>query len=138
MGEDFKHGTGHGVGYLLNVHEGPNSFRWKIVPGGNAVLEEGMITSDEPGYYREDGFGIRHENLILCLKDKKTPYGQFMRFENLTFVPFDWDAIDVRYMTESDVCRLNRYHKAVYEKISPFLSEDEKIWLEEKTRERLK
>ena len=68
MGEDFKHGTGHGVGYLLNVHEGPNSFRWKIVPGGNAVLEEGMITSDEPGYYREDGFGIRHENLMVCKK----------------------------------------------------------------------
>ena len=97
-----------------------------------------MITSNEPGFYPEGRFGIRHENLILCLKDQKTPYGQFMRFENLTFVPFDWDAIDVRYMTESDVCRLNRYHKAVYEKISPFLSEDEKIWLEEKTRERLK
>ena len=72
MGEDFKHGTGHGVGYLLNVHEGPNSFRWKIVPGGNAVLEEGMITSDEPGYYREDGFGIRHENLMVCKKAEKT------------------------------------------------------------------
>lgn len=139
-GMDFNHGTGHGVGYILNVHEGPNGISWQMrnkkLP--YAVFEEGMITSNEPGFYQEGRFGIRHENLILCLKDKKTPYGQFMRFENLTFVPFDWDAIDVRYMTESDVCRLNRYHKAVYEKISPFLSEDEKIWLEEKTRERLK
>ena len=74
LGQDFNHGTGHGVGYLLNVHEEPNSFRWKVVPGNNAVLEEGMITSDEPGYYVEDGYGIRHENMIVCKKAEKTQY----------------------------------------------------------------
>ena len=79
LGEDYNHGTGHGVGYLLNVHEGPNSFRWKNLPGNPApVLEEGMITSDEPGYYLEKEFGIRHENLVLCKKAEKTPFGQFM------------------------------------------------------------
>ena len=79
LGEDYNHGTGHGVGYLLNVHEGPNSFRWKNLPGNPApVLEEGMITSDEPGYYLENEFGIRHENLVLCKKAEKTPFGQFM------------------------------------------------------------
>ena len=82
LGEDYNHGTGHGVGYLLNVHEGPNSFRWKNLPGNPApVLEEGMITSDEPGYYLENEFGIRHENLVLCKKAEKTPFGQFMCFE---------------------------------------------------------
>ena len=92
LGEDYNHGTGHGVGYLLNVHEGPNSFRWKNLPGNPApVLEEGMITSDEPGYYLENEFGIRHENLVLCKKAEKTPFGQFMCFESLTMVPFDLD-----------------------------------------------
>ena len=87
LGEDYNHGTGHGVGYLLNVHEGPNSFRWKNLPGNPApVLEEGMITSDEPGYYLENEFGIRHENLVLCKKAEKTPFGQFMCFESLTMV----------------------------------------------------
>ncbi|MFQ7766376.1 MAG: aminopeptidase P family N-terminal domain-containing protein, partial [Blautia sp.] len=95
LGEDYNHGTGHGVGYLLNVHEGPNSFRWKNLPGNPApVLEEGMITSDEPGYYLENEFGIRHENLVLCKKAEKTPFGQFMCFESLTMVPFDLDGVD--------------------------------------------
>lgn len=72
LGEDYNHGTGHGVGYLLNVHEGPNRFRWKTAPGQSAcVLEEGMITSNEPGYYVENEFGIRHENLIVCKKQKR-------------------------------------------------------------------
>ena len=116
MGEDFNHGTGHGVGYLLNVHEGPNSFRWKIVPGKSAVLEEGMITSDEPGYYVEDGFGIRHENLMVCKKLKKTEYGQFMYFEFLTMVPFDLDAVVPELMSVQGTNLLNNYHAQVYEK----------------------
>ena len=134
MGEDFKHGTGHGVGYLLNVHEGPNSFRWKIVPGGNAVLEEGMITSDEPGYYREDGFGIRHENLMVCKKAEKTEYGQFMCFEFLTMVPFDLDGVVPELMSVRERNLLNDYHAKVYEKISPYLNEEEKEWLKDATR----
>ena len=89
MGEDYNHGTGHGVGYLLNVHEGPQSFRWKNLADHPApVLEEGMITSDEPGYYAENEFGIRHENLIVCKKAEKTAYGQFMKFEPLNYGTF--------------------------------------------------
>ena len=134
LGQDFNHGTGHGVGYLLNVHEGPNSFRWKVVPGNNAVLEEGMITSDEPGYYVEDGYGIRHENMIVCKKAKKTQFGQFMCFEFLTMVPFDLDAVVPEQMTAHERELLNNYHAQVYEKISPYLDEDEKVWLKEATR----
>lgn len=134
LGQDFNHGTGHGVGYLLNVHEGPNSFRWKVVPGNNAVLEEGMITSDEPGYYVEDGYGIRHENMIVCKKAEKTEYGQFMCFEFLTMVPFDLDAVVPEQMTAHERELLNNYHAQVYEKISPYLDEDEKAWLKEATR----
>ena len=134
LGQDFNHGTGHGVGYLLNVHEGPNSFRWKVVPGNNAVLEEGMITSDEPGYYVEDGYGIRHENMIVCKKAEKTQFGQFMCFEFLTMVPFDLDAVVPEQMTAHERELLNNYHAQVYEKISPYLDEDEKAWLKEATR----
>ena len=134
LGQDFNHGTGHGVGYLLNVHEGPNSFRWKVVPGNNAVLEEGMITSDEPGYYVEDGYGIRHENMIVCKKAEKTQFGQFMCFEFLTMVPFDLDAVVPEQMTAHERELLNNYHAQVYEKISPNLDEDEKAWLKEATR----
>ena len=134
LGQDFNHGTGHGVGYLLNVHEGPNSFRWKVVPGNNAVLEEGMITSDEPGYYVEDGYGIRHENMIVCKKAEKTQFGQFMCFEFLTMVPFDLDAVVPEQMTAHERELLNNYHAQVYEKISPYLNEDEKAWLKEATR----
>ena len=134
LGQDFNHGTGHGVGYLLNVHEGPNSFRWKVVPGNNAVLEEGMITSDEPGYYVEDGYGIRHENMIVCKKAEKTQFGQFMCFEFLTMVPFDLDAVVPEQMTAHERELLNNYHAQVYEKISPYLDEDEKVWLKEATR----
>lgn len=134
LGQDYNHGTGHGVGYLLNVHEGPNSFRWKVVPGNNAVLEEGMITSDEPGYYLEDGYGIRHENLIVCKKAEKTEYGQFMCFEHLTMVPFDLEAVVPEQMSTHERELLNKYHSQVYEKISPYLDDEEKKWLKEATR----
>lgn len=136
LGEDYNHGTGHGVGYLLNVHEGPNSFRWKNLPGNPApVLEEGMITSDEPGYYLENEFGIRHENLILCRKAEKTSFGQFMCFEPLTMVPFDLDGVDPVQMSDHERKLLNEYHKKVYDTISPYLEKDEKEWLKQATRE---
>ena len=135
MGEDYNHGTGHGVGYLLNVHEGPQSFRWKNPADRPApVLEEGMITSDEPGYYAENEFGIRHENLIVCKKAEKTAYGQFMKFESLTMVPFDLEGIDPTQMEAGERVLLNRYHALVYEIISPYLDEDEKSWLKEVTQ----
>ncbi|WP_274421890.1 aminopeptidase P family protein [Blautia sp. XA-2221] len=132
LGEDYNHGTGHGVGYLLNVHEGPNSFRWK---SGTAVLEEGMITSNEPGYYVENEFGIRHENLLVCQKAEKTAYGQFMCFENLTMVPFDLEGIEPELLSDHEKELLNRYHAEVYTKISPYLNDEEKQWLKEATRE---
>lgn len=134
-GMDYRHGTGHGVGYLLNVHEAPNSFRWMV--GNNdvnsAILEEGMITSNEPGVYIENEFGIRLENLILCKKSEKNAYGQFMEFENLTLVPFEKSAVDINYMTNRDIELLNKYHEKVYEVISPYLSDNEAEWLREAT-----
>ena len=136
MGLDFNHGTGHGVGYYLNVHEGPNSFHWRMMKGRNpsAVLEEGMITSDEPGYYVEGEYGIRHENLIVCKKAEANSFGQFMCFEHLTMVPFDLDAVVPELMTERERALLNEYHAEVYEKISPYLEAEEKEWLKEATR----
>jgi Xaa-Pro aminopeptidase len=136
MGEDFNHGTGHGVGYMLNVHEAPNGFRWRVVPDRNdsAVFEEGMITSDEPGYYVEGEYGIRHENMIVCKKAEKNSFGQFMCFEHLTMVPFDLDAVVPEQMSEKERALLNEYHAQVYEKISPYLDPEEKEWLAEATR----
>lgn len=136
MGVDYNHGTGHGVGYLLNVHEGPNSFTWQANGGvvSSAVFEEGMITSNEPGFYAEGKFGIRHENLMLCVRAEKNQYGQFMKFENLTMVPFDLDAVIPELMTARQRELLNHYHRQVYENISPYLTEEEKAWLAEATR----
>ena len=135
-GLNFDHGTGHGVGYLLNVHERPNGIRWKMVPErqDNCVLEAGMVTSDEPGIYIEGSHGIRTENLMVCVKDEKNEYGQFMKFEFLTYVPIDLDAIDKSLMRPEDIEHLNQYHKTVYEKISPYLEEEEREWLKEATR----
>lgn len=133
---DYKCGTGHGVGHLLNVHEGPNGFRWKIVPErkDSCVLEEGMTQSNEPGVYEEGKFGIRHENEMVVRKGEKNEYGQFMHFETITFVPFDLDGLDVSLMTQYEKEWLNWYHGQVYEKVSPYLSEEETAWLKEVTR----
>ncbi len=135
-GLDYNHGTGHGVGYLLNIHEGPNSFAWQTSDGKvrSAVLEEGMVTSNEPGFYAEGKFGIRHENLLLCVKGEQTPYGQFMKFENLTMVPFDLDAIVPEMMTSRQRELLNCYHQQVYDAVSPYLPDGERAWLAEATR----
>ena len=133
---NYLHGTGHGVGHFLNVHEGPQSFRWKSPAELPApVLEEGMITSDEPGYYAENEFGIRHENLVVCKKAEKTSYGQFMKFEPLTLVPFDLEGIDPEQMEAGERKLLNQYHALVYEKISPYLNEEEQSWLKKATQE---
>lgn len=131
---DYKHGTGHGVGYVLNVHEGPNAFRWKQTVN-EAVLEEGMVTTDEPGFYLEGQYGIRLENELVCRKEEKNEYGQFMYFENLTFVPFDLDAIDPSLMTDRERGWLNRYHRVVYAIVSPQLTGEEREWLKTATRE---
>lgn len=136
LGLDYKCGTGHGVGFLLNVHEAPNGFRWRKVPERNdgAILEEGMVTTDEPGVYLEGKYGIRHENELITRKGVKNEYGQFMNFETITFVPFDLDAINPTYFTEAEKNWLNAYHKETYEKISPFVSDEVKTWLKDYTR----
>ena len=136
-GLDFAHGTGHGVGYLSNVPERPNGLRWKVVPErqDSAVIEPGMICSDEPGLYFAGDFGTRTENLILCVEDEKNEYGQFLKFEFLTKAPIDLEALDTRFMDDADIERLNTYHKDVYETISPYMNDEEKEWLKHVTRE---
>ena len=135
LGLDYNHGTGHGVGYLLNVHEGPNGIRLKERDGSTGcVFEEGMLTSDEPGVYLEGQYGIRIENLMMCRKAECTEHGQFMRFETMTMVPYDRDAIDPDLMSERELARLNVYHAKVYECLAPYLNPEELSWLREETR----
>ncbi len=137
LGIDYRCGTGHGVGYLLNVHEAPNGFRWKHVPERNdqAILEAGMVTTDEPGVYIEGSHGIRIENELICKKAEENEYGQFMNFEMLTYVPIDLDGIDKQYLNSTDIEQINRYHQMVYEKVSPYLNSEEREWLQTYTRE---
>ena len=135
MGLDYKCGTGHGVGYILNVHEGPQNIRYRYVEGAReAVLEEGMLVTDEPGVYLQGKYGIRTENVLLVQKDFENEDGQFMKFEMLTFVPIDLELIDIKSMDEKTKDYLNIYHRQVYEKISPYLTEEERIWLKENTK----
>lgn len=136
LGIDYQCGTGHGVGYLLSVHEGPNGFRWKQVPERKdfSILEAGMVTTDEPGVYIEGSHGIRTENELICIRDEKNSYGQFMRFEMLTWAPIDLDGIDIRWLNPEDIVQLNTYHQMVYEKISPYLDTEEREWLRYYTR----
>ena len=134
-GLDFKHGTGHGIGYMLNVHEGPQSVHSRYVPGGQeAVLEEGMVLSDEPGFYVAGSHGIRIENVVMVKKDVQNEYGQFMHFDTLTWVPLDMDAIDERYLNDTTKALLHDYQKKVYEKVAPFLTEEEREWLRKSVR----
>lgn len=136
LGIDYKCGTGHGVGHILNVHEGPNGIRWKLLKNNtmNAIFEEGMITTNEPGVYIEGSHGIRIENEMVCRKGEKNEHGQFMYFENLTYAPIDLDAIDATLMSAKEKELLNNYHKKVYDVISPYLNEEEKEWLKKYTR----
>ena len=130
----FNHGTGHGVGYLLNVHEAPINFRWKEGNVPAQVLERNMIITDEPGIYIEGSHGIRLENELLVCEDETNEYGQFMHFEPLTFVPIDLDALLPERMTEEERDMLNNYHRSVYEKVSPYLNKEEQEWLKQYTR----
>ncbi len=134
-GLNFNHGTGHGVGYLLNVHEGPAGFRWKERPGEVDPLQAGMVITDEPGIYIEGSHGIRLENELLICEGEQNEYGQFMYTEPITYVPMDLDAIDPQQMSAEDKKLLNDYHRKVYEMVSPYLEEDEKEWLKTYTRE---
>ena len=131
-GLNYNHGTGHGIGHVLNVHEGPNGFRCDN--RNSATLEEGMITTNEPGFYKAGSHGIRLENEMLCVKGEKNEFGQFMEFEPITIAPIDLDAINVDIMKEDEKAYLNEYHKMVFETVSPFLTDEEAKWLKDYTR----
>lgn len=132
-GIDYKCGTGHGVGFFLNVHEGPQGFR-----ANNYVkLEKGMILTNEPGIYKEGKFGIRTENMMLVVEDEKTEFGQFMKFEPITYCPIDLDGINNDMLTIEEKQWINDYHNDVFNRLSPYLNEEEKQWLKEETIELL-
>jgi Xaa-Pro aminopeptidase len=129
-GINYAHGTGHGVGYCLNVHEGPQS----ISPADNkTVIEAGMLTSNEPAIYRDGEYGIRIENLILCYEDEETEFGQFLKFDTVSLCYIEKTLIDKSLLDQKEIDWLNSYHSEVYDKLSPYLTSEEKIWLKEKT-----
>ena len=125
-GKLYLHGTGHGVGHYLPVHEGPQSIRMEENP---VTLEVGMVQSNEPAIYVEGEYGIRTENLILVKLREETRYGSFYEFETLTFVPIEKSLIDKSLMNSEEIIWLNAYHTSVYEKLSPYLSKDSREWL---------
>ncbi|NCB34245.1 MAG: M24 family metallopeptidase, partial [Erysipelotrichia bacterium] len=136
IGIDYQCGTGHGVGHVLGVHEGPHGIR-NFLPTAarpSHILEPGMIVTDEPGIYIPHKVGIRIENELLTVKNTKNFYGQFMNFENLTFCPYEAEAIDPQYLEQCEIDQLNAYHQMVYEKIGPKLTGREKTWLRKVTR----
>lgn len=128
---DYKHGTGHGVGHILNVHEGPQSIRMQY---NSKKLEEGMILSNEPGIYIENSHGIRIENELLIRKFSENEYGKFLEFETLTFAPIDLDGIVKSMLTLQEKIQLNKYHQEVFQKLSPFLNRKEKAFLKTYTK----
>jgi Xaa-Pro aminopeptidase len=129
-GLNYAHGTGHGVGYCLNVHEGPQS----ISPADNKTnIEAGMLTSDEPAIYREGEYGIRIENLILCYEDEETEFGQFLKFDTVSLCYIEKSLIDKSLLDQKEIVWLNSYHSEVYDKLSQLLNAEEESWLKEKT-----
>lgn len=134
---DYQCGTGHGVGHVLSVHEGPHGIRWGMQAsrGGLVPLEKGMVVTDEPGIYLPHELGIRIENELLVSEGSENFYGRWMYFEDLTFCPYDLEAIDVRYLTAENIAEINAYHRSVYDTLSPYLSGDDLAWLKNATRE---
>lgn len=129
-GINYLHGTGHGVGHFLNVHEGPQAIRMNDVP---VALREGMLVSDEPGIYKSGRHGVRLENLLLVRKMKEGEFGRFYSFETVTLFPFDRKAILASMLTAEEAEWLDGYHKSVYDRLSPYLTEEERNWLMDKT-----
>ncbi len=130
-GLDYKCGTGHGLGFFLNVHEGPHSIRMQ---SNSIKLEIGMIMTNEPGIYRENQYGIRTENTVKVVPHSTTEFGEFLCFETFSYCPIDLNGIEKDMLTTDQLDWLNKYHKTVYEKLSPYLSEDEKVWLKDATK----
>ncbi len=134
MSLDYKCGTGHGVGYILNVHEGPQNLRWRFTEGqAEAVIEAGMDITNEPGIYIEGSHGIRIENVMVAENDARNEYGQFMHFKTLTWVPIDMDAIDMKHLNDVQRCYLAKYQYEVCRRISPYLTPEEAEWLKKET-----
>ena len=131
-GLSYLHGTGHGVGHFLNVHEGPQNIRLNENP---ATLVPGMITSNEPGVYREGEYGIRCENLVLTVPAFSTEFGEFYKFETLTLFPFDLNLFDTSIMSDEEIAWINDYHTMVRERLTPHLNTEQAAWLADKTRE---
>ena len=137
-GMDYKCGTGHGVGYILNVHEGPNGLRYKAVPerDDQAPIVPGMITTIEPGVYKSGKYGIRIENNLLCVKAFSTSDGNFFKFETITYVPIETKCLDLSIMSDEEVDWLNNYHKLVFSKLSPLIRNNDLLeFLKSKTKE---
>lgn len=130
-GKAYYHGTGHGVGFFINCHEGPQSIRLNENP---VALEPGMITSNEPGLYIEGEYGIRCENLVVTEPWRTTPFGQFLQFKNMTLFPFDISLCDTSLMTDDEINWLNEYHAEVRRRLLPLLSQEEQEWMNEKTK----
>jgi Xaa-Pro aminopeptidase len=132
-GIDYRHGTGHGVGFCLNVHEGPQRISPATGPETYNRFMPGMIVSDEPAVYREGEYGIRTENLLLCYESEETEFGKFLGFITLSLCYIDTSLIDISMLEKEEICWLNTYHEEVYEKLSPHLTSEEKDWLRIKT-----
>lgn len=132
-GLNYGHGTGHGVGFFLNVHEPPQGFASSAVTSrGSTIFQPGMLTSNEPGFYKSGAYGIRIENLVLCVEDIENEYGQFLKFETLTLFPIDKTLIDTSLLQADELEWINHYHHNVWTNLSPVLDEDSQKWLQEK------
>lgn len=135
QGINFGHGTGHGVGYFLNVHEGPQSISPSVSASSvmDAVLLPGMITSVEPGIYRVGKHGVRIENLVMCVEDNKTEFGEFMAFETLTLAPIFTNLVDKKMLTKEELAWLRAYNRLVLRKLGRYLTAEEKAWVKRET-----
>lgn len=134
LGADYGHGTGHGVGYFMNVHEGPQSISWRGTTNPHAIIEEGMITSNEPGLYRPGRWGIRIENLVLARPQAHTEFGVFLGFETLTLCPIDTRCIDISMLNAHEQTWLDAYHAQVRQRLAPLVDGAAREWLEQRTR----
>ncbi|MBW6502497.1 MAG: M24 family metallopeptidase, partial [Bacteroidales bacterium] len=132
-GLNYGHGTGHGVGFCLNVHEGPVNISSSLPADNKTFITPGMLFSNEPAVYREGEYGIRTENLMICYEDEETEYGQFLRFDTVSLCYIDKTLIDTSLLSSHEVSWINLYHHDVYEKLHPFLTSEESSWLKEKT-----
>ncbi len=133
-GLNYSHGTGHGVGFFLNVHEGPQALGTGATAKAATVFEPGMLTSNEPGFYKTGEYGIRIENLIVVVEDQETAFGNFLKFDTVTLFPIDLNLIDKSFLYKNEIDWLNEYHQRVFGEVSPLLDDDEKLWLKEKCR----